>query len=109
MMKKGGSLAKLHLKPTRLWPGMAIPLKAISIAFCGRGAILRVLSRFVSGRTKEFCYGFNGANPQNHPAALPGGIFFEISPFGEQPSRLNKNLWLRPGIGRDTLSSPALL
>jgi len=39
-------LAKLRLKPTRLSPGMAIPLKAISIAFCGGVLIfegLRVL------------------------------------------------------------------
>jgi hypothetical protein len=37
------SLAKLHLKPTRLSPGMVIPLKAISIAFSGGGLIFEGL------------------------------------------------------------------
>ena len=40
------SLPKLHLKRLRLSLGMAIPLKAISIAFWGGGLIFEGLTEF---------------------------------------------------------------
>jgi hypothetical protein len=69
---------------------MAIPLKAISIAFCGRGLIFEGLKEFLIGLNDEFCHGFRGETLKDQPAAMFSGIFFEISPFGEQPSRLPK-------------------
>jgi hypothetical protein len=57
-------LAKLRLKPSRLSPGMAIPLKAISIAFSGGGLIFEGLRKFSLGRNGTFCQEFGGANPQ---------------------------------------------
>jgi len=69
---------------------MAIPLKAISLAFCGRGLIFEGLKELLMGLSDEFCHGFRGETLRDQPAAMLGGIFFEISPFGEQPTRLAK-------------------
>jgi hypothetical protein len=49
---------------------------------------LRVLECFDFVGTKEFCQGFCRVTLKDQPTAISGGIFFEISPFGEPPSRL---------------------
>jgi hypothetical protein len=67
-------IAKLLLKPTRLSPRMAIPLKAISIAFREGELIFEGLRELFLGRNETFCQGFCGATLKDQPAGMSGGI-----------------------------------
>ena len=70
---------------------MAIPLKAISIAFWIGGLIFEGLRELSVYGNETFCQGFCGANPQRSARCNVRWNSFEISPFGEQPSRLHQH------------------
>ena len=75
---------------TRLTPGMAIPLKAISIAFWTGGLIFEGLMKLCLGRDEKLCWGFCARSPQRSARCNVRWNSFEISPFGEHPSRLRR-------------------
>ena len=75
---------------------MAIPLKAISIAFPGSGLIFEGLTEYWFRRNGKFCEGSRGANPQSSARYNVRWNSFEISPFGEQPSQLRQELDVNP-------------
>jgi hypothetical protein len=98
----GDSLRKLFTGPTRLSPGLTIPLKAISIAIPGGGLIFEGLRELWLRRNGTFCQDFREANPQRSARCNIRWNSFEISPFGEQPSRLRQgyeNSWRGPDEG----------
>jgi hypothetical protein len=67
---------------------MAVPLKAISMAFRGGGLVFEGLKKLGLGRNETFCQGLGAGNPQRSARVNVRWNSFEISPFGERPSQL---------------------